>query len=64
MTVLVSITPEYIRQTFSCFTCTSGGCDGCVNIDNDSNNGLADLIADLEDVYEENDFASVISRYT
>ena len=35
-----------------------------MNIDNDSNNGLADLIADLEDVYEENDFASVISRYT
>jgi len=39
-----------------------GGCDGCVNIDNDSNNGLADLIDDLEVVYQENDFEDVISR--
>jgi len=33
-----------------------------VNIDNDSNNGLADLIDDLEVVYQENDFESVVSR--
>ena len=33
-----------------------------MNIDNDSNNGLADLIDDLEVVYQENDFESVISR--
>lgn len=33
-----------------------------MNIDNDSNNGLADLIDDLEAVYQENDFESVISR--
>ena len=41
-----------------------GGCDGCVNIDNDSNNGLADLIDELEAVYQENDFESVISRFS
>ena len=34
-----------------------------MNIDNDSNNGLADLIADLEVVYQDNGFDSVISRY-
>ena len=34
-----------------------------MNIDNDSNNGLADLIAELEAVYQENDFESSISRY-
>ena len=39
-----------------------GGCDGCVNIDNESNNGLADLIADLEDIYQDNDFENVLSR--
>jgi len=39
-----------------------GGCDGCVNIDNDSNNGLADLIADLEDIYQDNELESVLSR--
>ena len=39
-----------------------GGCDGCVNIENDSNNGLADLIADLDLVYKDNDFGDVLSR--
>ncbi len=33
-----------------------------MNIDNDSNNGLADLIAELEAVYQENDFENDISR--
>ena len=39
-----------------------GGCDGCVNIENDSNNGLADLIADLEDIYQDNELENVLSR--
>ena len=39
-----------------------GGCDGCVNIENDSNNGLADLIAALDLVYDENDFKDILSR--
>ena len=39
-----------------------GGCDGCVNIDNDSNNGLADLIAALDDVYTTNELSSILSR--
>ena len=36
-----------------------GGCDGCVNIENDSNNGLADLIAALDLVYTENKFGDI-----
>merc|ERR1712038_655002 len=28
-----------------------GGCDGCLNVDNDSNAGLADVVADLEVLY-------------
>ena len=40
-----------------------GGCDGCVNIENDSNNGLANLIEDLEDIYKNNGFEDVLSRF-
>ena len=39
-----------------------GGCDGCINIDNDSNNGLADLVAALDDVYTTNGLSSLLSR--
>merc|ERR1712112_586579 len=36
-----------------------GGCDGCVNIENDTNNGLADLIAALDLVYTDNKFGDI-----
>ena len=39
-----------------------GGCDGCLNIENDSNNGLADLVAALDTVYLENGFNETLSR--
>ena len=39
-----------------------GGCDGCINTDNDSNNGLADLIAALDDVYTTNELSSLLTR--
>merc|ERR1712025_1500530 len=39
-----------------------GGCDGCINIENDSNNGLADLVAALDTVYLENGFNETLSR--
>ena len=39
-----------------------GGCDGCINIENDSNNGLADLIDALDLVYTDNDFGDILSR--
>ena len=41
----------------------TGGCDGCINVEDSSNNGLADLIADLEDAYQKNDFNDTLSRY-
>ena len=28
-----------------------GGCDGCLNVDNDSNAGLSGIVATLEDLY-------------
>jgi len=39
-----------------------GGCDGCLNVNNTDNNGLADLVAGLEAVYQNNGFESVLSR--
>merc|ERR1711963_692886 len=39
-----------------------GGCDGCLNINNTENNGLADLVAGLETVYQDNGFESLVSR--
>jgi len=39
-----------------------GGCDGCINVEDSSNNGLADLIADLEEVFQKNDFNDTLSR--
>jgi len=39
-----------------------GGCDGCLNINNTENNGLADLVAGLEAVYQDNGFESLVSR--
>ena len=41
----------------------TGGCDGCINVEDSSNNGLADLIDDLEEVFQENDFNDTLSRY-
>ena len=39
-----------------------GGCDGCLNVNDTHNNGLADLVANLETVYQANNFSAVISR--
>ena len=39
-----------------------GGCDGCLNVNNTENNGLADLVAGLEAVYQDNGFESLVSR--
>ena len=39
-----------------------GGCDGCLNVDNPSNAGLAELVADLDAVYLENGYDTVLSR--
>merc|ERR1711892_961049 len=39
-----------------------GGCDGCININNEDNAGLADTIAALDTVYTDNGYDSVLSR--
>ena len=39
-----------------------GGCDGCLNIENEDNNGLADLVVALDIVYLENGFNETLSR--
>ena len=43
--------------------CT-GGCDGCLNLDNPDNAGLSDLIDSLETVYQEQGYSDILSRST
>ena len=43
------------------FLC-AGGCNGCLNVDNPDNAGLADLVADLDEVYLANSYDTVLSR--
>ena len=40
-----------------------GGCDGCINKEDTFNNGLFNLVADLEEVYISNGFRNLLSRY-
>ena len=39
-----------------------GGCDGCINKEDTFNNGLFNLVADLEEVYISNGFRNILSR--
>ena len=41
---------------------SSGGCDGCININNEDNAGLEATIAALDTVYTDNGYDSVLSR--
>ena len=41
---------------------TSGGCDGCLNIHDPDNKGLESVIADLEQVYQDEGFEDILSR--
>ena len=43
---------------------TSGGCDGCLNIHDPDNKGLEGVIADLEQVYQDESFEDILSRYS
>ena len=43
---------------------TSGGCDGCLNIHDPDNKGLEGLIANLEQVYQDEGFEEILSRYS
>merc|ERR1711915_1118620 len=54
-----STLPTAVRLSFH--DCV-GGCDGCLNVDNPDNAGLADIVASLEEVYIDNGYDSVLSR--
>jgi len=51
--------PAMVRLTFH--DCV-GGCDGCLNVNDPDNAGLEDLVADLEEVYQSEGLADIISR--
>ena len=40
----------------------TGGCNGCLNVDNPSNGGLSDLVEQLETLYQDEGYSSLISR--
>ena len=44
--------------------CVGGKCDGCINLNNTSNNGLEDVIDGLEDLYLNDTYAiyDIMSR--
>ena len=39
-----------------------GGCDGCINLRQVANTGLAEIISQLEEVYLQNRYKKIISR--
>ena len=42
----------------------TGGCDGCLNLDNPDNAGLGDLVQSLETLYQEQGYSDILSRST
>ena len=57
--VVDPVKPAMLRLTFhSCV----GGCDGCLNVNDPDNAGLENLVADLEEVYQSEGLADIISR--
>jgi len=53
--------PEPAMLRLSFHACV-GGCDGCVNVNDPNNAVLADLVSDLEEVYQSQGLADIISR--
>jgi len=39
-----------------------GGCNGCLNVENDDNAGLANIVADLDALYTTNGYDTILSR--
>jgi len=54
-----STLPTAVRLAFH--DCV-GGCDGCLNVNNEDNAGLADLVADLDTLYLAEGYNNVLSR--
>jgi hypothetical protein len=63
---LFSIDVKFKLHDTTCSACViifyPGGCNGCLNVENADNAGLSDIIEELEAVYTENDFSSILSR--
>ena len=57
------ISNPYVKDIFWLFWST-GGCNGCLNLDNPSNFGLEDLVDELETLYQDEGYSSLISRWT
>ena len=57
--MVASAKPAMVRLTFH--DCV-GGCDGCLNVNDPDNAGLENLVADLEEVYQSEGLADIISR--
>ena len=51
-----------VRSTQNFSHMYEGGCDGCINREDTFNNGLFNLVADLEEVYISNGFRNILSR--
>ena len=58
--LMVSILTCLLNIDIKC--CDTGGCNGCLNVNNPDNKGLETLVRDLETVYQENNFTNIISR--
>ena len=56
------ISNPYVRRIFGDIFWSTGGCNGCLNLDNPSNFGLEDLVDELETLYEDEGYSSLISR--
>lgn len=50
------------RPSLTLAPCCPGGCDGCLNVNNEDNAGLADLVAALDTIYLDNGYDTVLSR--
>merc|ERR1719466_420080 len=54
-----SMVPTALRLSFH--DCV-GGCNGCLNVENDDNAGLANIVADLDALYTTNGYDTILSR--
>ena len=59
MTALVDL--SFAELKFYDKICT-GGCDGCLNVDNEANSGLQPFMKTLDDLYKAKQYANVLSR--
>ena len=49
-----------LNQSLGFHDCV-GGCDGCVNLDNDDNAGLDDVVEGFQSIYYSNGYDDIVS---